>query len=1136
MSTTIKTSSSESETDSDDLFFDAQDTTPKSRNASLRKSKTSPLQRADSSGTDVSTPTITVSKPAFEAKPDIGLSSSVPVSDAVLPEEITKELEALSQIDEARKSRIERLEKLRRREDVLPGEEEDEDDMRLDQPTSLHESAESSVEGIFVTGPRPTHPFKVIEPELDRRSVSSDSRSVHGRQPSMQRLVSSSDSFQQRSSKSIESPVVESVSALTLKPVPVSAPADLRTSPIFPSQVPDIVSSARSDPPLQKVPPKDEFKNPIRPPRRKKTSITIPETVGLPPDSPKVSEASTRQVVVTPPDVSRIQSNQNQHTDQIGIFTRPTTLATSTPRVFHGEEVSGWDPLPSPDSTVASLTRELETSLNTLDIHSATKGLFVVKPQDDEQTRGDSSFVGPSFVRDRLGLDSALTSSAERTISCPDERTAKMTRDESSSYSLPSDRPSSPEAPSGVRLGSMGNRSLKGSSGSGNVGSSLGSHYNSATSGCSSDRGSGGKRSLNSGSSMESNREISGMASAPVASGLTRQMNMFLRTKSDSGKKLSDEEILKQIKVKNLDTGEEMDLVEAEDKLPQSINPLSLHIMRLTSEYVSMDRQSGSMDSDTESMVSSVSGYELGGKKKISGMKKFLGSMAKKTTDAAKSLAAEASKKRANFATKEEKDVDKKLGRLATEIMSSEGVPASSMRDGKAQPIFKRIQAHKSGPFDFEGIKFAQELPSLHLGPIWCMRFSHCGQLLATAGQDTVLRIWVLKSSYNYFKDMRNRYNADVKSSPTNSYENVISEKIANEDKSYQVFVDTPFCSYTGHTSDLLDISWSKNYFILTSSMDKTVRLWHISRRECLCCFQHIDFVTAISFHPRNDQFFLSGSLDGKLRLWNIPDKKVALWNEVDGPTKLITTANFIQNGKFAVVGTYDGRCIFYSTDQLKYYTMIHVRSARGKNAQGRKVTGIEPMPGEDKILVTSNDSRIRLYDLRDLSLTCKYKGYTNSSSQIRASFSPDGKYITAGSENQCVYIWRTQSDSTNLTVRKDRNNYYEAIKAHNAVVTCAVFAPNPDLILSQLNSLNQSTSSNTSGDDSTLTASISGDLMSSTKKTEHNKTKRDSNASSLNSGYVLISGDYEANIKVFFNEPKPKHSSLPSPTLSPTN
>ena len=67
-------------------------------------------------------------------------------SEAVLPEEITKELEALSLVDDARKSRIERLEKLRRREDVLPGDaEDDDDDMRCDQ--SLHESAESSVEG-----------------------------------------------------------------------------------------------------------------------------------------------------------------------------------------------------------------------------------------------------------------------------------------------------------------------------------------------------------------------------------------------------------------------------------------------------------------------------------------------------------------------------------------------------------------------------------------------------------------------------------------------------------------------------------------------------------------------------------------------------------------------------------------------------------------------------------------------------------------------------------------------------------------------------------------------------------------------------------------------------------------------------
>jgi len=44
----------------------------------------------------------------------------------------------------------------------------------------------------------------------------------------------------------------------------------------------------------------------------------------------------------------------------------------------------------------------------------------------------------------------------------------------------------------------------------------------------------------------------------------------------------------------------------------------------------------------------------------------------------------------------------------------------------------------------------------------------------------------------------------------------------------------------------------------------------------------------------------------------------------------------------------------FFSTDHLKYHTTIHVRSSRGKNAQGRKVTGIEPMPGEDKVNSTN--------------------------------------------------------------------------------------------------------------------------------------------------------------------------------------
>ena len=69
------------------------------------------------------------------------------------------------------------------------------------------------------------------------------------------------------------------------------------------------------------------------------------------------------------------------------------------------------------------------------------------------------------------------------------------------------------------------------------------------------------------------------------ASGI-QTLNMFVRTRTDSGKPLSDMEILEQVTVLNLETGEQIPLSIAEDKLPQCLNPLSLHIMRLTSEYI----------------------------------------------------------------------------------------------------------------------------------------------------------------------------------------------------------------------------------------------------------------------------------------------------------------------------------------------------------------------------------------------------------------------------------------------------------------------------------------------------------------------------------------------------------------------
>lgn len=390
-----------------------------------------------------------------------------------------------------------------------------------------------------------------------------------------------------------------------------------------------------------------------------------------------------------------------------------------------------------------------------------------------------------------------------------------------------------------------------------------------------------------------------------------------------------------------------------------------------------------------------------------------------------------------------------------------------------------RVQVdNKRGRSDFVGLQSIQELNDFQ-GTVWCIKWSRDGRLVAVAGQDKLLRVYCSVGAWKHFTRLRNQALGQRISSPPTRQRASIDEDINLDDISLSE--EGPlllFAVYEGHTGNIVDISWSEYHFILSCSLDNTVRVWHISHDRCLVIMAHPKPVTTISFHPNDDRFYISGSIDGKIRLWNIHDKRVVFRTEVssvtskdsksfisssgnnESPQGLITASTFVQNGKFAVIGTHDGRVIFYKINPLDFLTQLQVRPHSGGNRASCKVTGIEPVDG-NKILVTTNDSRIRLYDLRDLSLTCKYKGYVNESSFIRASVSHDHKYIICGSDNASLHIWRLQQDSN---ARKNRNDSPETIKISNSslvaeqvtgnstpsasIINVATFAPSPKTLV----------------------------------------------------------------------------------------
>ena len=294
---------------------------------------------------------------------------------------------------------------------------------------------------------------------------------------------------------------------------------------------------------------------------------------------------------------------------------------------------------------------------------------------------------------------------------------------------------------------------------------------------------------------------------------------------------------------------------------------------------------------------------------------------------------------------------------------------------------------------------------------MWTMKFSHTGEYLATAGQDRIVRVWALD----------------------------------REDGARNILKPEPFREYAGHKGDILDLCWSHTDWLLSSSMDKTVRLWYMTMDECLRIFSHQDFVTAIAFNPVNDKYFLSGSLDGKLRFWNIPDHRVADWVDIG---EMVTAASFNSDGSTAVAGSYKGRCHFYRMDGVRfdYITHLDVRNTKSNKASGRKsrdcrgcratITSFWSRPTTPASgCTTDTPSRASTRATRTTTRRFARRFRPAPSSSCAA---PRTSTCTSGPPSTL-----SCRRSTRYTgYRRDKHSSYEQFAAQQDIATVALFAP----------------------------------------------------------------------------------------------
>ncbi|KAG2735151.1 hypothetical protein G9P44_001365 [Scheffersomyces stipitis] len=324
---------------------------------------------------------------------------------------------------------------------------------------------------------------------------------------------------------------------------------------------------------------------------------------------------------------------------------------------------------------------------------------------------------------------------------------------------------------------------------------------------------------------------------------------------------------------------------------------------------------------------------------------------------------------------------------------------------------------------EMSGFETNDENVKSNQSEIFVMEFSRDGMYLAAAGRDSVIKVWKVISSPLGRLEYKNAESERVQTK---------KKKTNRDDVIYEsapVFHRKPIRVFKGHSKSVLSLDWSKNNFLISGSMDRTVKLWHVDRDECLQTFQHEDFVTSVRFHPNDDRFFLSGSLDNQARLWSILENNVA-FNKNLGDDVLITALAFTPDGDHCVVGGFNGSVFMMETKglfvinrfEIKERTLAHPFQRNGNKITGVKIfanrfkkdTGAKTPLDKWTYLITTNDSKIRLVS-SGRKLVTRFKGLTNNSSSIVASTSDDSRYIISGSEDHWCYVW----ENNNIVINK---------------------------------------------------------------------------------------------------------------------
>ncbi len=306
------------------------------------------------------------------------------------------------------------------------------------------------------------------------------------------------------------------------------------------------------------------------------------------------------------------------------------------------------------------------------------------------------------------------------------------------------------------------------------------------------------------------------------------------------------------------------------------------------------------------------------------------------------------------------------------------------------QAYLKDMRLHR---VNFSGADLADSIFAEKLGSILSIAFRPDGKLLAMGDTDGHVRLWSVETG----------------------------EQIA---------------TWQGHEDWVRSVAFSPDgRYLASGSEDKTIRLWAVETGQCLRVLRsHTSWLRSVAFSPDSRQL-ASGGEDKIVRLWDV--ETGSLLCELATHIRLVRSVAFSPDGKTLASGSDD------RTIQLWDLATRTLVGTLKQHLQGVRSVAFSP---DGKTLASgSSDRMIRLWDLASGECVRSLEGHRGWVWSV--TFSPDGKYLASGSEDQTVRIWSLESQQeANPSPARPQS---QMLSGHTSWVRSVAFSPDGRLLAS---------------------------------------------------------------------------------------